>query len=234
MDLTREHPFAQRLNTNHTSAMTKKDALAIVGSLGKTTKMPGYSWGITAKKCNVGSRLANVANSVCSGCYALRSYYRYPSVTKSHEKRLNLFNESLKKDNGESWIEAMAFLLKGEKYFRFMDSGDLQSLEMLDVFIRLCKRLPKCKFWLPTREYGIVNLWHTNNGAFPKNLRIRLSGLMVNGPAPEGIAKRLNVGTSQVSNQGNHTCHAIKNNNECGDCRKCWDGRVSNVIYKKH
>jgi len=39
------------------SKLTKKLASDIAGNLGKPSKMPGLSYGISAKLCNVGSKL---------------------------------------------------------------------------------------------------------------------------------------------------------------------------------
>ena len=214
--------------------MSRKAALTVVGSLGKPSKMPGYSWGISAKECGSGSKLQSVKGSVCEQCYALRSFYRYPSVAKSHTNRINLFNKSIKEDGGETWVQAMTVLLRDERYFRFLDSGDLQSVEMLDAFVRVARAVPECSFWIPTREYEIVSKWVEANGSFPANVTVRLSALMINGPAPRGIAKRLGVATSRVVSDGSHNCHAVKNDNECGACRKCWTSSVENVSYKKH
>lgn len=215
--------------------MDTKQALAVVGSLGQTTKMPGRSWGISAKQCNVGGKLAEVAGSVCNGCYAMRSFYRYPTVTKAHAKRLALITKSIESDNGDTWVAAMSHLLMDDRYFRFLDSGDLQSVEMLDCFVRVARAVPDCKFWIPTREYEIVSAWFKMNpDGLPSNVTLRLSGLMVNGPAPTSLAKRLGVQVSRVVSDGSHTCHAIKNNNECGACRKCWTSEEECVSYKKH
>ena len=61
---------------------TLKAAKAIAGSLGKPSKMPGLSYGISAKRCIVGAKLATVEGSVCHGCYALKANYSYPSVIR--------------------------------------------------------------------------------------------------------------------------------------------------------
>lgn len=211
-----------------------KQAKEIIGSLGQTTKMPGKSWGISATLCNVGGKLRKVNNSVCQGCYALKGFYMFRSVKTGHDKRLALFNESLERDGGESWVAAMVYLLHKEKHFRFLDSGDLQSVEMLDCFIRVAKALPSCNFWIPTREYAIVGEWVAEHGALPDNVTIRLSSLIVDGPKPTGVAKRLGVVTSGVTTGEKFTCQAPKNNGKCLDCRSCWDKNVSHVTYRKH
>ena len=69
------------------SKLTAKLAESIAGSLGRPSKMPGLSYGISARLCNVGQQLAKIPGSVCSGCYALKANYQYPSVQSAHDKR---------------------------------------------------------------------------------------------------------------------------------------------------
>ena len=56
------------------------DALQAVGGLGKPSKMPWWSWSISATECITGSKLAEVEGTVCSGCYALKGNYRFANV----------------------------------------------------------------------------------------------------------------------------------------------------------
>src|SRR5437763_14246728 len=84
--------------------MTRSEALAIAGSIGYPSKMPGTSYGISAKLCLVGAKLAKVKNSVCHGCYALRGHYIYDTVAQAHAKRLKGISNPL-------WSAAMVVLL---------------------------------------------------------------------------------------------------------------------------
>ena len=131
--------------------MTLTEAKQITGGLSKPSKMPGLSYGISAKQCNVGSKLAKVPGSVCNGCYALKSNYQYPSVAAAHQKRLDGL-ESI------SWVDSMVKLISssGEAYFRWHDSGDLQSLQHLLDIVRIAELLPNVSFWLPTKEKAIL------------------------------------------------------------------------------
>ena len=231
--------------------MTVKEAEAIVGGLSQPSKMPAYTYSLPAKECNVGSLLHTVKNSVCADCYALKGRYIFDNVQAAQYRRLEALEHP-------QWVEAMAFLInkRARRFpeFRWHDSGDIQSHEHLDAIVRVVKLTPEVKHWLPTREYGFVSAWRKDNGPFPENLCIRLSGYMVNGPAPLGLAKRLGVQVSSVSDTGDFTCpsmaqsipphskceHCGKVNNtdhnmaHCCECRACWDTGVPNVTYKKH
>jgi hypothetical protein len=56
------------------------DALKITGSLSKPSKMPGWAYGLPAKECKTGGKLAKVPGSVCYDCYALKGCYVFKVV----------------------------------------------------------------------------------------------------------------------------------------------------------
>ena len=68
--------------------MNKTDAKLILGSgLSETSKMPCYSFNLSALDCKTGSKLVGVKNSVCEGCYALGgNYQRYKLPLKMQPK----------------------------------------------------------------------------------------------------------------------------------------------------
>ncbi len=121
---------------------------------------------------------------------------------------------------------------EGSGYFRWFDSGDIQSLAHLEQIAQIAKNLPNIKFWLPTKEYRIVSEFTTKN-KLPENLTIRISGYMIDGPPPVALANRMGVVTSSVS-KTSWTCPAGSQGNKCLQCRACWDKTVSNVAYKYH
>jgi len=208
--------------------MTIKEAEKIAHTLSAPSKMPCHSYSIPAQKCITGMKLRNVKNSICSKCYALKSRYLFKNVKDALFKRF----ESL---THPQWVEAMVCMIdKKEKsgYMRLHDAGDLQGVWHLEKIVEVCRRLPHIKFWLPTREYGIVAQYLRDN-SFPENLTVRLSSLMLEGNPPEAIAKRFNLTTSGVSKSG-FTCPSSKQAGKCGDCRACWNKSISNVNYKQH
>lgn len=206
--------------------MLVKEAIKIIGSdLGKTSKMPGYSWGISAKKCVTGSKLAKIQGTICSKCYALKGFYSYNNVTKSHKNRLQNFKNL-------SWVEAMASLIlkKNEEYFRWFDSGDLQSHEMLDKIIEVCKLTPKVKHWLPTKEAVLLT---TYTKEIPSNLTIRLSATKINGAPPTSWPLTSTVHFETLP-RNSWICPASNQDNQCKSCRACWDSQRKNISYKQH
>lgn len=213
--------------------MNLKQAKAITGNLSKTTKMPGYSWGISARLCTTGGKLQSIEGSVCASCYALKGNYIWPSVAKAHARRLEGYNHP-------DWVEAMIVQIehycKEEPYFRWFDSGDLQSLLMLLKISNIAEGTPSVLHWLPTREYGIVRTFReTLQWTWPSNLVVRMSSHMIDA-VPTDILKGTvsSVVVSDSSKAAGHMCQASTRGGKCGPCRACWFDTVKTVSYKLH
>ena len=199
--------------------MLKKEARQITGGLSAPSKMPGPAYNLPATECKTGAKLVKVPDSVCEGCYALKGRYNFRNVRLALARRL----ASLKHPR---WVEAMTVLIKGEPYFRWHDSGDLQSVTHLANIMKVCKATPETSHWLPTREAGLMKV--INPAAIPTNLTIRFSSHMINQKPV-----KFWPWTSTVST-GDFTCPASKQGNQCGSCRNCWDREVATVSYPKH
>ena len=198
--------------------MLKKEASAIVGGLSTPGKMPCYSINLPATECNVGSILAKQPGTTCHGCYALKGRYRFKKTKEAMARRLRALVHG-------SWTAAMVTLITGHKYFRWHDSGDLQSAWHLKRIFEVCNATPETSHWLPTREAKFLPL---NTDSIPKNLIIRMSSHMI-----DQKPVKFWPWTSTVST-GSFTCPASKQGNECGSCRNCWDRNIANVSYPKH
>ena len=205
--------------------MTYEIANGITGGLSHPSKMPGPAWNIPASRCLTGGKLRKVPGSTCSHCYALKGRYGFPNVQQALERRLKAHDDP-------RWVEAMVFLVEPHRWFRWFDSGDLQSEDMLHKLMDVCSATSKTRHWLPTREYGIVASVLKLRKP-PANLNIRLSAHMIDRDPPKLLAKQLGVTTSGVSAEL-YTCPAPRQNNQCGECRLCWNKRKAHVIYHKH
>jgi hypothetical protein len=214
--------------------LTLKDLKAYVGGLSKPSKMPGYSYGLPAQACKVGSKLAQKEGSVCSGCYALKGNYTFPSVALSQSRKLAAIKR-------KQWVPAMVRLIAyySPEVFRWHDSGDIQSAAHLRRIVQVAEALPDTKFWLPTREVRTVRAYLKRFGEFPSNLVVRMSALMVD-TAPPTYAMPEAMTTSTVhtgeapKGKGNIECRAYLRDGSCGSCRACWSPKVSNVSYRAH
>jgi hypothetical protein len=117
-------------------------------------------------------------------------------------------------------------------YFRWHDSGDLQSFQHLLDIVSIAERLPSVNFWLPTREKQYINMFMRSFGDFPDNLIVRVSAAMIDSEAPTGYANTSTVHSSALVD--GIECKAYLNANKCGDCRLCWNKEVKNVSYRQH
>jgi hypothetical protein len=121
-------------------------------------------------------------------------------------------------------------------YFRWFDSGDLQSPEHLDRILWVARRTASTRHWLPTRETGMVG------GLLrlvPRNLTLRISADRIGERPGEPT---WDLPTSTVHREPGRPvpgprpgasieCPAHLRGHHCGDCRACWSPRVRNVSY---
>jgi hypothetical protein len=234
--------------------MTTSLAKEITGGLSVPSKMPGFSYNLPATSCTVGQKLRRVKGSVCSKCYALKGRYSFLNVKNAMARRLAGIDHP-------RWVEAMIFLIhqKSEgrgkhNYFRWHDSGDLQSKEHLHAIFRICRATPKVNHWLPTREIGILK-----GETPPENLTIRVSAFMIGEVIGEKFSASLvgrgivnsavlplskarlerekaNGETVPSGKRQTWICPATTDadKHECGECRACWKRKVERVIYAQH
>jgi len=200
--------------------MLKKEANKNVGGLSKPGKMPCPSINLPAASCITGSLMALIEGTTCHGCYALKGRYKFKNTKIAMDRRLEALKDS-------RWVRAMVVLMKDRKYFRWHDSGDIQSAWHLKRILEVCKQTPDTRHWLPTREARLLDLMDPE--IIPKNLLIRLSATKVNGAAPAFWPW-----TSTVTDRKEKTCPAPDQGGKCQSCRQCWDPNVKNVQYAKH
>ena len=199
--------------------MLKKEARKITGGLSSPSKMPGPAHNLPAAACITGAKLVKVPGSVCAGCYALKGRYRFGNVQAALNRRLQALTDP-------RWIQAMVVLIKDHKYFRWHDSGDIQSVDHLKNIFEVCKLTPGTRHWMPTREVKFLKFMDPD--VIPPNLIVRISSHMIDqGPVTHW------PWTSTVVTSGK-TCPAADQGNSCQSCRNCWDRSVANVAYGKH
>jgi hypothetical protein len=209
---------------------TKKAALLAVGSLSDTSKMPGKSWGINADYCKTGFKLAKIAGTICSVCYAQKGFYTlYPAVKRAQDSRLALFEV-----DRTAWVGAMVKLVGSESFFRWFDSGDLQSVEMLDSICTVARATPNTQHWLATRERGIVKAWLAAGNEWPSNLVCRISATYFDETPANKLTPWSSMAHKGTPNAAAWNCPAPTQGGACGDCRACWSSDVSLVTYHAH
>jgi len=208
--------------------------------LSNTSKMPGKSWSLPASRCQMGSALAKVKGSVCSKCYARKGSYCYPSVENVRQVNYAHYIE-----NPSNFYEELKTLIETEylktrvAYFRWFDSGDLVSTDMLESIIKLAIDLPYIQFWLPTKEYNMVKSVTDNllllNKQLPVNIAIRLSVFMIDGdyfkfdPSMKDILQSRVISLETTPYEDEIVCYG-----NCVSCNySCWDATQS-IAYPQH
>lgn len=216
--------YTGEMETDLRTVSRHRCAEQITGGLSFPSKMPCPAWGISATRCRVGQVLANREGTVCSDCYALRGRYRFANVQNKLEERYRGIFHPL-------WTPAMVFLVRYycDRYFRLFDSGDLQGVRHLQNIITLARHVPEVQMWLPTREYQTVRACRTD---VPENLTIRVSTHDVDAEPPSWWPTTSTVIRTQEAGDG--VCPAKDQDNECQECRACWDRSVANVAYRLH
>lgn len=213
--------------------MNKAQAATVCGTLTSTSKMPCKSYSLPTEACITGFKLAQIPGSICSMCYADKGFYKMyaNNIKPAQFARLDSLDS-------EYWVSGMVVHIGKDSFFRWHDSGDLQSLAHLEKIAAVCAATPGTKHWLPTREYGIIKDYIAKHGknSIPHNLIVRLSAMYPDKPVTVPLSLQ-NVPGVTVSNV--HTekpigesCKATAQGGECRDCRLCWSDAV--VSYALH
>ena len=198
----------------------------------RNTKMPGTTFAIDAFACNVGSNLALNPNTPCFACYARKLQKLSPRVDQGWKSNLSKWKQA----KPEDWEQAMTLQIlryNTDGFHRWFDSGDLQSVGMLQSIVNVCLMTPNIKHWIPTQERGVVKQFKKLGGVIPDNLVIRVSASLLNGAMPKGFANGSQVFTKGYAPKGKE-CKARTRGNSCGKCRSCWNKSVEFISYPKH
>ena len=222
----------------------KKTHSLILGGLTKTTKMPCYSLSLPTTYCPTGSRLRDDPNSVCHYCYAHnRGNYSWPNVVNAQENRFAKLSLALQKKRASeeynSWLFSFEQLMRDQEYFRWHDSGDIQSIEHLQLIIDACNRTPHVKHRLPTKERVLLKtyLFMNSRQSIPNNLFIQTSSFWldeVSTPIEDFQTATTFRNLNAAYEKGVFVCPATTERKVCGDCRVCWDRSIKHVGYLLH
>ena len=199
-----------------------------VGGLTNTSKMPWLSYSLPTSACKTGSVLRDVPGSVCSKCYACKGFYCMPVVAEAQQKRLDILLADV-----ERWAGYMAALIErkasniteAKRFFRWHDSGDIQSAEHFSALLWIASMVPTVKFYLPTKERKY------KSRIPPSNLVLRHSMPMLRQGAPTVTVERW----ATVGSSWGHQCPASEAEEyKCNDCRACWSPDIPVINYTQH
>lgn len=199
--------------------------------LSKTSKLDGIlSWSLEALDTCQGSRDLETGELVpaCQGCYATTGNYRFKNVKapRQHNK------EDWKRDE---WVNDMVLALDSSRYFRWLDSGDLYSVELAWKVYAVMKLTPWVKHWLPTRMYKFEKYHKVLDAmSWLPNVVVRFSSDSVSGEILEGgLSSTIYSDPSQLTSDMVE-CKAYEHGGKCNGCRACYSKDVQIVAYKAH
>ena len=211
----------------------------------------------------------------------MKGCYTFKSTVEAMNRRFEILMRHERDGSWDEWVEdwqrifdfrlqqTRIALEKGKptpkddgRYWRWHDSGDLQSVEHFASLCRIAEMCPDVDFWLPTKEAGMVRKYLKGKPetAIPTNLCVRIS-VPLKDRAPEGSLLLLLAMSPQIAFAGCHTdghhdggdfimdgydeespvwatmpqeCDAYLKDGECADCRDCWDAYNIFVSYPEH
>ena len=196
--------------------------------LSKTSKLDGIrSWSLEALDTCPGSIENGELVDACKGCYATTGNYRFSNVkaprleNKEDWKRLE-------------WVDDMVKALDSDRYFRWLDSGDLYSLALAEKVLEVMQRTPWVKHWLPTRMYKFPKF----RLVFTKmmqldNVAVRFSSDSINGEFIPGTHGSTIIPSPDKLKEGK-LCEAYAHEGKCNGCRACYDKNVFLINYPAH
>lgn len=198
--------------------------------ISKTSKLDGIrSWSLQALETCPGSLNGDgTLVDACSGCYATTGNYRYPNVKAP---RLSNREDWQRLD----WVSDMVKTLDADRYFRWLDSGDLYSLALAEKVYDVMKLTPWVKHWLPTRMHKFPKYKNIfRKMAALENVSLRFSSDSVDGSYIDGLHGSVIVPSAEYATEKMTLCRAYENAGKCSGCRACWQKDVPLIAYPAH
>lgn len=222
--------------------LTKKDADILVGGISDNSKMAGKSFGLPAiLSCPIGSQLATLPNSVCSECYCDERGRYVQRIAKAAQRRRMAILQWCEVDLvlAQQWVQAMVLLIGKDKLFRWLDSGDIFSVHVLTLILKVARYTPKTKHWVPTKESV-----YWNSKVNQDNVCFRMSGYRIGHRPktthPVALVSPQREDGSATPIEGCFSCPAYTKTHKelcelletqgCGPCTACYDKTVD-IVY---
>ena len=197
--------------------------------LSETRKLDGIkSWSLEALATCPGSVGAGgKLVPACQGCYATQGAYRWPQV------------KAPRIHNREDWKRSDFVLdfvrsLKGQKYFRWFDSGDAYALGLAEKMLEIMRATPETKHWFPTRmaKFSKFSKVLADMEALP-NVKVRFSSDSILGEFTPGLHGST-ILHDEVTPPGVIKCMAYANGGKCSGCRACYSKSIQVIGYPAH
>lgn len=198
--------------------------------LSVTSKLDGIkSWSLQALDTCPGS-VSHKRELVdaCLGCYATTGNYVFDNVRAPREHNKLDWQR-------EDWVPDMVMELVDEDHFRWLDSGDLYSLDLARKVYDVMLLTPWVKHWLPTRMHKFAKFRPVLDAmrALP-NVAVRFSSDSVTGTFIKGLHGSTIISSKESAPAGVKVCEAYEHGGKCSGCRACWDKSIPVIAYVAH
>jgi len=135
------------------------------------------------------------------------------------------------------WCGDMVAALENDRYFRWLDSGDLYSLALAEKVLEVMQRTPWCKHWLPTRMHKFPKFRMVFDQMRQlENVSVRFSADSIDGSFTPGLHGST-IGPDAATFQafpGASLCQAYEHEGKCSGCRACWNKEIDLICYPAH
>ena len=201
------------------------------------------SWSLEARKSCPGSKNPDGSVvEVCQSCYATKGMYRFPVVKAVRQNNQQDYHR-------DDWVDDMVKEVSKFDYFRWMDSGDVETPELALKIRKVVRLTSKVKHWLPTRSDKIPKIAYVFNHSDPNdvygydmynthNLALRPSAdnIGLNNQERPGVNSYV-IRPEEIfeaKKQGIHVCPVGINPNQksCDTCTACYTTQA--VAYVLH
>jgi len=181
---------------------------------------------------------------VCKSCYATKGMYRFPNTKKVRQHNKQDYHR-------DDWVDDMIKEVSKYDYFRWFDSGDIETPELAKKIHAVIKATPNVKHWLPTRsdkvntikDYLVLKqagdrMAYTDNLATLPNIATRFSAdsIGLNNNERPGVNSYVirHEEIFEAKKQGIFVCPVGINLNQksCDTCTACYTNQK--VAYVLH
>lgn len=197
-----------------------------------TSKLDGIrSWSLQALETCPGSIAApGELVDACKGCYATTGNYNYPNVKAP---RMHNQEDWQRLD----WVDDMVKALQNDRFFRWLDSGDLYALGLAEKVLEVIKSTPWCKHWVPTRMHKFPKFRRVlEEMKAQPNAAVRFSSDSISGEFIAGLHGSTITASADPQDipAGVTVCEAYQRGGKCNGCRACWDSQIPVIAYPAH
>ncbi len=195
--------------------------------LSRVSKLDGIrSWSLPALETCPGAKEGGELVDVCQGCYARSGHYRFSAV-----KQIRAHN---KLDWQQTdWVARMISALDADRFFRWMDSGDIYSEVLAEKIFEICSQTPWVKHWIPTRSHKVPKIKCILDKINRlDNAVVRYSSDSINGEYSTYHGSVV-ISDPLTLPEGAELCSA-HHSGKCNSCRNCWDKNIRVIAYVAH